>query len=251
MFGAEWYNDDGTSGDRHRIRTGAAMFEWQKDFIVDVYGDGDFQTGADKLGVRGRSGDECSSANDFQNGRIAMKLDGEWRTAFIADEVARPQRTTTAPLPGAGRPGRQVRDRAASAGPSSGSRRARRTRTRRGCSSRIHGDRHRHPRVHGEQRRGTCRRRSTSLELAGPGRCTPQFQTFLDIFQNPDSTTTRSTSAIGVGRPEPPGGVRRRLAGRRGRPTWRQGWKTRRSRSTTNWRRRRSSGRTRRRARPT
>ena len=25
------------------------MFEWQKEFIADVYGDGDFQTGADKL----------------------------------------------------------------------------------------------------------------------------------------------------------------------------------------------------------
>ncbi len=40
-----------------RIRAWKAMFQWQHDFIADVYGDGDFQTGADKLAaVRRRGG---------------------------------------------------------------------------------------------------------------------------------------------------------------------------------------------------
>ena len=49
------------------------MFQWQHDFIADVYGDGDFQTGADKLErFAAGAGDEFSSANDFEVGRTAM-----------------------------------------------------------------------------------------------------------------------------------------------------------------------------------
>jgi multiple sugar transport system substrate-binding protein len=63
------------------------MFEWQKGFIADVYGNGDFATGASKLQrfVAG-AGNEFSTAHDMYTGRIAMNMDGEWRTAFIADE---------------------------------------------------------------------------------------------------------------------------------------------------------------------
>jgi multiple sugar transport system substrate-binding protein len=43
-------------------------------------------------------GDEFSTANDFQEGRVAMNLDGEWRTAFIADE-APDLNYATAPFP--------------------------------------------------------------------------------------------------------------------------------------------------------
>jgi multiple sugar transport system substrate-binding protein len=99
MFDAPWYNEDGTQSAVGQDPAWQAMFEWQKQFIADVYGDGDFATGADRLQrfVAG-AGDEFSTAHDMYTGRIAMNLDGEWRTAFIADE--KPDLNYgTAPLP--------------------------------------------------------------------------------------------------------------------------------------------------------
>jgi multiple sugar transport system substrate-binding protein len=101
IFGARWYNDDVTETVVDSDPQWAAMFEWQKQFIADVYGDGDFATGSAKLErfVAG-AGDEFSTANDFEVGRTAMNLDGEWRTAFIADEVPDlPYATAPMPLP--------------------------------------------------------------------------------------------------------------------------------------------------------
>lgn len=91
-FGASWYNDDGTSA----IATDPAwkaMLAWQND-LVDFYG-------ADNLArfVAG-AGNEFSSANDFQRGRVAMIMDGEWRVAFIADG-APTLNYATAPFPAA------------------------------------------------------------------------------------------------------------------------------------------------------
>jgi multiple sugar transport system substrate-binding protein len=79
MFNAKWYSEDGSES---AVATDAAwkqLFEWQKEF-VDWYG-------ADKLRefVAG-AGDEFSTAHDMYTGRVAMNLDGEWRTAFIENE---------------------------------------------------------------------------------------------------------------------------------------------------------------------
>ncbi|MGH2595534.1 MAG: extracellular solute-binding protein [Actinomycetota bacterium] len=101
LFGAKWYSDDGKTSVVDSDPKWAAMFNWQHEFIANVYGGGDFQTGADKLQrfVAG-AGDEFSSAQDFQTGRIAMNLDGEWRTAFIADGAPDlPYATAPLPLP--------------------------------------------------------------------------------------------------------------------------------------------------------
>ncbi len=101
LFGAKWYSDDGTASVVDSDPAWKAMFQWQHDFIANVYGGGDFQTGADKLQrfVAG-AGDEFSSANDFEAGRTAMNFDGEWRTAFIADEVPDlPYATAPYPVP--------------------------------------------------------------------------------------------------------------------------------------------------------
>jgi multiple sugar transport system substrate-binding protein len=75
------------------------MFQWQHDFIAEVYGGGDFQTGADKLQkfVAG-AGNEWGKPQDFQQGRVAMMIDGEWRSAFIRD-YAPDLNYGTAPLP--------------------------------------------------------------------------------------------------------------------------------------------------------
>jgi len=101
LFGAKWYNDDGTATVVDSDPAWKAMFQWQHDFIANVFGAGDFQTGSDKLQrfVAG-SGDEFSSAQDFETGRVAMNFDGEWRTAFIADEAPDlPYATAPYPLP--------------------------------------------------------------------------------------------------------------------------------------------------------
>jgi multiple sugar transport system substrate-binding protein len=79
MFNAPWYNADGTASAVGTDPAWAEMFQWQKE-LVDFYG-------ADNLQrfVAG-AGNEFSTAHDMYTGRIAMNLDGEWRTAFIADE---------------------------------------------------------------------------------------------------------------------------------------------------------------------
>jgi multiple sugar transport system substrate-binding protein len=100
MFGAQWLDADGNPAFASDPAW-AEMFDWQKKFITDVYGDGDFQTGVDKLQrfVAGTA-DEFSSANDFQIGRVAITLDGEWRAGpnFIGLDAPN-LNYDTAPLP--------------------------------------------------------------------------------------------------------------------------------------------------------
>ncbi len=195
LFGAKWYNEDGTATVIDSDPAWKAVFEWQRDFIADVYGDGDFQTGADKLErfVAG-AGDEFSSANDFEVGRTAMNFDGEWRTAFIADEVPDlPYATAPYPVPDdlADTYGR---------GPVGGT---------------LIGIPKGSP--HPDEAwllieymatdtdtlvymANNVRNVPTTLEsLSAPELdVTPQFQTFLDMFQNPLSTAVKEPSNIGA-----------------------------------------------------
>jgi multiple sugar transport system substrate-binding protein len=78
IFGADYYNEDGTQAAIATDPDWKALFEWQKD-LVDFYG-------ADNLKefVAGQ-GDEWSAPNDFHRGRVAMMFDGEWRVAMIED----------------------------------------------------------------------------------------------------------------------------------------------------------------------
>jgi multiple sugar transport system substrate-binding protein len=92
IWDADWYDEDGNSAVASDPDW-AEMFEWQRDF-VDFYG-------ADNLNrfVAGQ-GDEFSAANDFQSGRVAMAIDGEWRTSFIGDEATDlPYDTAPFPVP--------------------------------------------------------------------------------------------------------------------------------------------------------
>jgi multiple sugar transport system substrate-binding protein len=69
----------------------AEMAEWIKQ-LVSWYGHSSlvrFQSGA---------GEEFSASNAFQTGKLAMALDGEWRTALIKSEAPKLQ-YGTAPLP--------------------------------------------------------------------------------------------------------------------------------------------------------
>jgi len=79
-WGATWFDAEGKS----TVATDPAwqeMLTWQKQ-LVDFYG-------ADKLTkFSAGKGDEFSAANDFERGKVAMMLDGEWRIAFIDADKA-------------------------------------------------------------------------------------------------------------------------------------------------------------------
>jgi multiple sugar transport system substrate-binding protein len=77
LFGAKWVDDQGKSA----LSSGGwdAFLKWSKD-LIDFYGYDAltrWQAGA---------GDEFSPQNAFERGKMAMAIDGEWRTAFIKAE---------------------------------------------------------------------------------------------------------------------------------------------------------------------
>jgi multiple sugar transport system substrate-binding protein len=79
MFGAKWTDDAGKST-VGSDPAWAKLLTWQKD-LIDWYG-------YDKLvKFQAGLGDEFSAQNAFEKGKVAMNVDGEWRTAFIADEA--------------------------------------------------------------------------------------------------------------------------------------------------------------------
>src|SRR5207253_791564 len=90
MFGGKWTDAKGKSV-LSKDSAWARMLRWQKR-LVDFYG-------YDKL-VRFQAGlgDEFSASNAFEQGKLAMNLDGEWRVAFIKAEHPDLQ-YGTAPLP--------------------------------------------------------------------------------------------------------------------------------------------------------
>jgi multiple sugar transport system substrate-binding protein len=79
MVGAKWLNDDGTSA----IGADAKwkdLLTWQKQ-LVDWFGYANLEK------FRAGLGDEWSADNAFQQGKVAMNLDGEWRVAFVRDQA--------------------------------------------------------------------------------------------------------------------------------------------------------------------
>jgi multiple sugar transport system substrate-binding protein len=79
MFGGKWVDDKGKST-LGSDPAWAKFLTWQKQ-LIDFYGHDNlvkFQAGL---------GDEYSASNAFEKGKLAMHIDGEWRTAFIADEA--------------------------------------------------------------------------------------------------------------------------------------------------------------------
>jgi multiple sugar transport system substrate-binding protein len=90
MFGAKWVDESGKSSIA-KDPAWAKMLTWQKD-LIDWYG-------YDKLvKFQAGLGDEFSASNAFEKGKVAMNVDGEWRTAFIADEAPK-LNYGTAPVP--------------------------------------------------------------------------------------------------------------------------------------------------------
>ena len=94
MFNAKWYSDDGTTAAVNTDPQWQNMANWQKE-LVDFYGYDNLQRF-----VAGQ-GDEWGEENDFQQGRVAMMIDGEWRTSenFMGDPPAVPYMTAPFPVP--------------------------------------------------------------------------------------------------------------------------------------------------------
>lgn len=90
QFNCPWYNADVTQS-AFTDPCWDGLFKWQKE-LIDFYG-------ADNLAkfVAGQ-GNEWTAENDFETGRVAMNLDGEWRTAFVADDNPN-LNYMTAPMP--------------------------------------------------------------------------------------------------------------------------------------------------------
>ena len=72
MFGAEWYNEDGTSLVVDSDPAWQACSSGSR-LLAEVYVDGDFQTAPTSWsGSWPGQGDELGEEQDFQKGRVAM-----------------------------------------------------------------------------------------------------------------------------------------------------------------------------------
>ena len=78
MFGAKWYGGDRSAAFASDPKW-AEAFNWQKKFIADVFGGGNFDKGSKALTkfVAARGG-EWGTDHDFMTGRVAMKWDANW-----------------------------------------------------------------------------------------------------------------------------------------------------------------------------
>jgi len=89
-FGATWLTPDGKSN-IGSDPAWSAFLRWQKD-LVDWYGYPNL------IKFQRTLGDEFEAENPFQVGKVAMAIDGEWRTAMIAEQAPKLQ-YGTAPVP--------------------------------------------------------------------------------------------------------------------------------------------------------
>jgi multiple sugar transport system substrate-binding protein len=92
-FGAKWY-DQSLKPTLSSDPNWAKMLTWQKS-LVDAIGYEKLQKFAASIGG---ANSEFSAQNGFETGKIAMMLDGEWRNAFIEGDKSKVN-YATAPFP--------------------------------------------------------------------------------------------------------------------------------------------------------
>jgi multiple sugar transport system substrate-binding protein len=80
--GSKWYDSNGKSAFESDT-SWAAMLEWQKKMIADVYGPDGVRLLQEFFAQLGGANSEWGPAQGFDIGKVAMTCDGEWRTAFI------------------------------------------------------------------------------------------------------------------------------------------------------------------------
>jgi multiple sugar transport system substrate-binding protein len=183
MVGAKWLNDDGTSaiGGDPKWKD---LLTWQKQ-LVDWYGYANLEK------FRAGLGDEWSADNAFQQGKVAMNLDGEWRVAFVRDQAPKLS-FGVAPMPvddasryGAGYvTGNVVGVSKNTKNPEAAWALVRYLTTDTGAVVKLSNSIRNVP--------------STTDALASPDLTVdPEFKVFLDIFANP-ATSTTPPSAVGA-----------------------------------------------------
>ncbi|MGP4028081.1 ABC transporter substrate-binding protein [Actinomadura sp. 3N407] len=79
QFGVTWLTGDGKAN-FSRDPAFKAYLEWNKS-LIDWYGYDNVKTFLRSMGQ------EFESSNPFQKGKVAMAIDGEWRTKFIQEEA--------------------------------------------------------------------------------------------------------------------------------------------------------------------
>ncbi|MGE3192313.1 MAG: extracellular solute-binding protein [Microbacteriaceae bacterium] len=184
--GATWLKADGTSNISSDPGW-AEILDWQKDFVDAI--------GYDKLQAYSAGmGQEFSADNAFQTGKLAMNFDGEYRTAFIADQ-APDLNYSTVPIPtladhsdsyGGGYVTGNIGGIAKnSKNPELAWALLEYLTTDTGAVVKLSNGLKNAPTI-------TSALESPDLEVS------PQFQTFLDIMQNPNSKTT-PPSKVGAG----------------------------------------------------
>jgi len=185
MFGARWTDAKGKSI-LAKDPAWARMLRWQKS-LIDFYG-------YDKL-VRFQAGlgDEFSASNAFEQGKLAMNLDGEWRVAFIKAE--HPELDYgTAPLPvDDAHPelyGSSILNGSIAGIPKNAQHRDEAWKLLRYLATRSH--------PLAELANGLGNVPTTTASLDSPDlRLDPRFRVFLKIYANPHSATVPIT-AVGV-----------------------------------------------------
>lgn len=180
-FGATWLNAQGRAdfaGDPAFTR----YLQWEKG-LLDWYGYDHVKKFIHSMGQ------EFESSNPFEKGKVAMAVDGEWRTKFLQDEAPKVRYQTT-PTP--------VDDSRASAyggGFVTGTvigipRGAKHTQAAWEFVKYLTTDTN----ALVTFANGLGNVPSTIPALASPDlKLPPQFKTFLDVFKNPNSTTVPST----------------------------------------------------------
>jgi multiple sugar transport system substrate-binding protein len=83
--GGTWYDQNGNSAFASDP-SWAALLQWQKSFIADVYGSDGYHKLQEFFSKLGGPDSEWSSSHGFETQQVAMMMDGEWRNAFIADD---------------------------------------------------------------------------------------------------------------------------------------------------------------------
>jgi multiple sugar transport system substrate-binding protein len=96
--GSQWYDESGKSA-LASDPSWASLYEWQKKFTTDVYGPDGYQKLKDFFASLGGPNSEWgANTQGFETGQLAMAMDGEWRTAFITTDKAKVN-YETAPFP--------------------------------------------------------------------------------------------------------------------------------------------------------
>jgi len=96
--GGQWYDANGKSA-LATDASWASLFTWQQKFITDVYGPDGYQKLKDFFANLGGPNSEWgSNTQGFETGQLAMAMDGEWRTAFITTDGSKVN-YETAPFP--------------------------------------------------------------------------------------------------------------------------------------------------------